>query len=73
MIEITSIYVNPHKQYLVKRYADGTYYMNQAINGKLFYRRWTQTTAKYAKSLMFRFDGSSEKCLTLTVAKMWRP
>ena len=47
---------NEAKKYLVKIYSNGTYYMNQVTNGKVFYRQWTRTNKRYAMSLLDRFN-----------------
>ncbi len=62
MIKVISIKTeNKVKNYLVKRYSNGTYYMNQVIKGKQFYKRWVQTTKDYAMGLTKRFNGQKEK------------
>ena len=40
---------NPAKDWVVTRTAQGKYYTNQMINGKLFYKKFTRTT-KYSVS-----------------------
>jgi len=70
---VSSIYLDANKQYLVKRYYDGTYYINQTISGKVFYRRWTKTTASYAKYLRTGYHGQPLKTLTLSISKTWTP
>lgn len=45
-IEVPSLF-NPAKTWVVTRTAQGKYYINQKINGKMFYAKFTQTR-KYA-------------------------
>ena len=42
---------NSQKVWIIKRYADGHFYLNQEINGKLFYARWTKTSRSYLENL----------------------
>ena len=42
---------NPAKQYLVKRYPSGNYYINQLIAGKVFYKRWTRDIKSWCLQL----------------------
>jgi len=42
---------NPAKVYLVKRYSNGTYFINTLIKGKQFYRQWTRVKRHYANYL----------------------
>ena len=67
MITVHSIKTdNTAKNYLVKRYSNGTYYINQVINGKVFYKTWTQTTKRYAMGLLERFNGNKQQFIKLT-------
>lgn len=47
-IEVPSLW-NPAKTWVVTRTSQGKYYINQKINGKMFYSKFTQTR-KYAVS-----------------------
>lgn len=48
--EITDIF-NPDKVWVVKRTADGHYYLNQKIKGVLFYSKFQRVTRNYLKSI----------------------
>jgi len=39
------------KVYLIKRQPCGHYYLNQTINGRVFYRRWSRSTAGYVRDM----------------------
>ena len=43
---------NPAKVYLVKRYPCGTFYENQFICGKQFYKKWIRTTKKIINEMI---------------------
>ena len=40
-----------NKVYCIKRYADGHYYGNETINGKLFYKKWFRIRKSTVKML----------------------
>lgn len=42
---------NDRKTWYIKRYADGHYYINQAICGKLFYGAYQRTTKKFISDI----------------------
>ena len=46
IIEIPCKY-DPKKVYLIKVLSNGHFYINQAVNGKIFYKRWARTTKKH--------------------------
>jgi len=43
---------NEAKQYLVKRYACGHFYVNQRIRGQVYYRRWVRLPKRYLKTFL---------------------
>lgn len=43
---------NPDKDYLVKRYDNGCYYINQIVCGKVFYRSWTRVTKNFVEDII---------------------
>lgn len=43
---------NPKKVYVVKKYPCGTYYENQFICGKQFYKKWIRTTKKFINEFL---------------------
>ncbi len=50
-VYITSLQTyNPKKQYLIKQYTNGDYYVNQSVDGKLFYK-WVKISACDAHEL----------------------
>lgn len=49
MLRIPDKY-NSNKVWLVKRYVCGAYYVNQEVNGRVFYKRFTKTTKKYLQA-----------------------
>ena len=48
---------NSNKVWIIKRYADGHFYLNQEINGKLFYSRWARTSRSYLEKLFSDGEG----------------
>lgn len=53
MVTITKVKTyNPSKVYLIKRYRCGHYYMNQTIDGKIFYKRWLSTNKSHVEYLI---------------------
>lgn len=50
-LEIIDKY-NKEKIWLIKKYSNSTYYLNQMINKKIFYKKFTQTNKKYIESVL---------------------
>ena len=46
---------NDHKQWIVKRYACGHFYMNQTIDGCTFYPRFVRTTRAWLQQISVKF------------------
>lgn len=45
---------NTNKVWIIKRYKDGHYYLNQEISHKMFYTKYTRTTLKHINEVLFR-------------------
>ena len=56
---------NPKKVYLVKKYECGTYYENQFICGKQFYKKWIRTTKKIIKNFI-AIDSSGQAVASIS-------
>lgn len=48
---------NDHKYYLIKRTKCRHYYINEELNGRVYYKKWQRIDAKYAASLIREING----------------
>ena len=48
---------NSQKYYLIKRTKCRHYYINEEINGKVFYKKWQKIDVKYVAELIREING----------------
>ena len=48
---------NDQKYYLIKRTKCRHYYINEELNGRVYYKKWHRIDAKYAASLIREING----------------